>query len=212
MLTLVMAFWLAVRLRRRAGENAWMALVARLAMAGLVAAMVAEVGGWTNLAGLLGRGIVAAAISTMYVHAAIIALSGLLAYVLASPTARRSRLVERDTAFLQEHGERVLRGLGIGLGLYFVTMAVGLRGAVAMPRRRSSAPASRSGLLAVRRRHPRGRAHRRRAAPGARRDGVLDADVFPRTRFPRAAGPPPRDAVPLRHLRPPVRPRRRRRR
>ena len=149
--------------------------------------MVAEVGGWTNLAGLLGRGIVAVAISTMYVHAAIIALSGLLAYVLASPTARRSRLVERDTAFLQAQGERVLRGLGIGLGLYFVTMAVGLRGAVGDAVASlfgagisiGALSLSVGGILAfvvtvV------GALLMARAVTA-----VLDADVFPRTRFPR---------------------------
>ena len=107
---------------------------------------LAEIGGWTNLATLVGRGILAAAIAALYIYAAVIAVNALVAYALASRTFRRSYLVERNTAILQRQAERGLRWLG-GRTLALLP-GDGARPARAPPPTRShgcSAPASRSG-------------------------------------------------------------------
>jgi potassium efflux system protein len=125
-----LAFWLARR-ARRAGDPAWMRRAAELATLGLALALLAEVGGWANLAALLGRGIVASAIVALYVYAGTVSLEPVLVYVSTSPTLRRSHLFERNTAALQRSVERGLRWLGAGLWLYLVLRAVGLRNSAA---------------------------------------------------------------------------------
>lgn len=123
-----LAFWFRRRVRL-AGGMRWLERVTNLAIVTLVVALLADVGGWTYLSTLLGRGVIGSAVSALYVYAAVIALAVLIAYALASRTARRSRLVGRNTAILQQRAERGLRWLGAGLWLYFVAASLGLRGA-----------------------------------------------------------------------------------
>jgi potassium efflux system protein len=121
-----LGFWFKRRLHR-AGDAPRLRRAANVAMVGLALALLAGFGGWTNLAMLLGRGILAGAVAALYVYAAVIALQPLLIYVLTSPTLRRSHLFERNTAVLQHRVERGLRWLGAVLWLSFVLRAVGLR-------------------------------------------------------------------------------------
>ena len=96
---------------------------------GSALALLAEIGGWTNLAAVLGRGILASALAAVYVYAGVIALTALLTYALASPAFRRSHLIDRNQTLLQRRLERGLRWLGVGLWLNLVLGALGLRSA-----------------------------------------------------------------------------------
>ena len=124
-----LAFWLS---RRAQDEGiAWLKRAATLAMLGLALALLAEIGGWTNLGTLIGRAILAGAIAALYVYAAAIALGALLAYALASRAAGRSHLFRRNAALVQRRTERALRWVGAGLWLYMVATALGIRGTAA---------------------------------------------------------------------------------
>lgn len=129
-IALGMAFWFGRRVRR-AGDALWLRRAANLAMVALALALLAEIGGWTNLAAVLGRGILASGLTALYLYAAALALTALLAYALASPAVRRSHVVDRNQALLQRRVERGLRWLGVGLWLYLVLGALGLRSAAA---------------------------------------------------------------------------------
>jgi len=96
-------------------------------MLGLVLALLAEIGGWTALAAVLGRGILASVLAAVYVYAGVIALTALLVYALASPTFRRSHVVDRNQTLLQTRLERGLPWLGVALWLNMVLGALGLR-------------------------------------------------------------------------------------
>jgi len=126
---LALSFWFARRVRR-AGDAPWLRRAAHLVMLGLALALLAEIGGWTDLATVLGRGILASALVAVYVYAALIVLAALLTYALASPTFRRSHVVDRNQTLLQRRVERDLRWLGVGLWLYLVLGTLGLRSAV----------------------------------------------------------------------------------
>ena len=123
-----LAFWFARRVGR-GGDAPWMRRAAQLIMLALALALLAEIGGWTNLAALLGRGILASAVTAVYVYAGVIALTGLLSYALASPTLRRSHMVDRNQSLLQRGMERGLRWLGVLYWIYLVVGAVSLRNA-----------------------------------------------------------------------------------
>ncbi len=132
MLTLVigigLAFWFARRFGR-AGDAQWRRRAAHLAILGLSLALGAGIWGWSDLAALLGRGILASAVAGVYVYAGAVALTGLLTYALSSPAFRRSRVVDRNQAFLQRSLERGVRWLGAGLWLSLVLQSLNLRGA-----------------------------------------------------------------------------------
>jgi small-conductance mechanosensitive channel len=125
-----LAYWLSRRIERE-GAPPWQRRATKFAMLGLALALLAEIGGWTNLATLLGRGILAGAIAALYVYAALIALAALLAYALASRTARRSHLIGRNTALLQRRAASGLRWLAALVWLYFMATALGLRSVAA---------------------------------------------------------------------------------
>jgi small-conductance mechanosensitive channel len=128
-IALGLAFWFARRVR--AVEAPWLRRAAQLATLGLALALLAGIGGWTDLATVLGRGIVASALAGLYVYAAVIVLEALLGYALASPTLRRSHLVDRNQTLLQRRIERGLQWFGVGLWLYLLLGGLGLRSAVA---------------------------------------------------------------------------------
>jgi potassium efflux system protein len=129
-IALGLVFWFARRIRL-AGDAPWLHRAANLAMLSLAIALLAKIGGWTDLAAVVGRGILASALLALYVYAAVIAIEALLAYALASPTLCRSHLVDHNRNLLQRRIERGLRWLGVGLWLILVLRAVGLRNAAA---------------------------------------------------------------------------------
>src|SRR5262249_41043269 len=127
-LAIALAIWFAKRVRRT-GDAPWLRRAAQLAILGLVLALMAEIGGWTALAAVLGRGILASTLAAVYIYAGVIALTALLIYALASPTFRRSHVVDRNQTVLQRRLERGLPWLGVALWLVVVLRAVGLRSA-----------------------------------------------------------------------------------
>lgn len=127
LLALALAAWLARRLDA-ARDPRWLRRAAWVASGGLALGVLAEVGGWTYLATLLGRGVGGAAVGALYVCAAVVVLDAAVAYVLRLQPVRRSRLVARKTAVLQRHVGRALRAVGIVLWLYLLLGALGLRG------------------------------------------------------------------------------------
>ena len=183
---LALSFWFARRVHR-AGDAPWLRRVAHLAMLGLALALLAEIGGWTNLAEVLGRGILASALVALYVYATVIVLAALLTYALASPTFRRSHVVDRNQTLLQRRLERGLRSFGVGLWLYLVLGGLGLRSAAAEALRAllragvavGALSLSLGGVLAF--------VLTLLAALLVARivTEVLDADVYPRTSLPR---------------------------
>jgi potassium-dependent mechanosensitive channel len=190
LLSLAIGLGLAAWLSRRArldGAPPWMRRAVNLAMLGLALAFLAMIGGWTNLGTLVGRGILGAAIAALYIYAAAIALSAMVAYGLASRTFRRSSLLERNTAILQRQSERVLRWLGAGVWAYFVLTALGLRSTAADALRALLDASVSVGALSL-------------SVGGVLAfvltilsalllarivNGVLEEDVFPRTSLPR---------------------------
>ncbi len=134
LLTLAVALGLAFWFKRRVhltSRTPWPERAAKLAILGLALALLAEVAGWTKLATLAGRAILASAISFLYIYAVVIVLSAALAYVLTSSTLRRSHLFERNTAVVQRRAERGLLWLGAGLWLYLLLIALNLRSTAA---------------------------------------------------------------------------------
>lgn len=123
-----LAFWFARRVGR-AGDKPWLRRSAHLVMLGLALSLLVEIGGWTDLGALLGRGILASAVTAVYVYAGVIALTGILTYSLASPTLRRSYVVDHNQTLLQRRMEHALLWLGVGLWLHLVLGALGLRSA-----------------------------------------------------------------------------------
>jgi small-conductance mechanosensitive channel len=132
MLALVIALGLAIRFARHggpAGDAPWLRLAARLASLGLALALLAKIGGWANLAAMLGRSIMAIGVAAVYAYAGVIALTALLTYALASPTFRRSHMVDRNQTLLQRRLRRGLRWLGVAVWFNLVLAALGLRSA-----------------------------------------------------------------------------------
>lgn len=132
--TLVIALGLAFRFKRRIhgmGEAPWLRRAVDVAMAGLIVALLADVGGWTTLGVLIGRGILAGAFAFLYIYAAALGLSAAVAYAMTSTTLRRSHLFDRRTAILQERAARWLFWLGTAVWFYFILIALGLRGVAA---------------------------------------------------------------------------------
>jgi len=115
------------RLAQRNSDVPWLARAAKLSMALLALSLAAEVGGWSYLASLLGRGILAGVVAGVYVYAATVALAALVACVLASNALRRSHLLVRNTASMQQGVEKALPWIGVPLWFYFVANALGLR-------------------------------------------------------------------------------------
>jgi potassium efflux system protein len=190
LLTLVfalgLAFWFARRVPH-AGHTRWLRRALRAGMLGLGVALLAELGGWANLATLLGRGIVASAIVALYVYAAVIALDPLLGSALTWSALRRSHLFDRHTAVMQRRVHRALRWLGVALWIYLVLAAVALRSTAADALRAilqmgvsvGALSLSIGGVLAF--------ALTLLGALLAARivNGVLEEDVYPRTSLPR---------------------------
>ena len=181
-----LAFWLERR-ARRAGDPLWMHRAAELAMLGLALAILAEVGGWANLAALLGRGIVASAVVALYVYASAVSLEPVLVYFSSSHALHRSHLLERNTAVLQRGVERGLRGLGAALWLYLVLRSVGLRDSAAGVLRALLQVGVSVGALSLSIGSVLAFVLTLLAALFLARivNGVLEEDVYPRTNLPR---------------------------
>jgi len=129
-IALVLAFWFAGQVDRT-GDPRWRRRAVHLAMLGLVLALLAGIGGWSDLAMVLGRGILAGTLAAVYIYAAVIGFEALLAYALASPTLRRSRLIDGHQTLVRRRMERALRWLGVAAWVSLVLGAVGLQSTAA---------------------------------------------------------------------------------
>src|SRR6185369_13025479 len=116
--------------RRHVAASGGRPAVTRLLDAGMFAvafAAVAEIGGWSSLAELLGRGTLVTTIIGIYIYAVTLSLEALAACALASPALRRSRFVDRDQDLVQHWTAFAIRFLGVALWLHLALSALGLR-------------------------------------------------------------------------------------
>jgi potassium efflux system protein len=110
---------------RAEGSRSWLASALEIALAGVLLSMVAEIGGWTSLAALLGRGILVGATAGLYVYAIAISIEALFAYALASPALRASRFVDHNQALVQRW---MSLGIRILAALYWANLVVNALG------------------------------------------------------------------------------------
>jgi small-conductance mechanosensitive channel len=129
LVTMAVAFALATGLVRStaAGAAPWARRGARLAAAALALGFAAELGGWTQLAAVVGRGTVAAALAAVFAYAAALSAAALVAYAMSSRATARSHLLGRDAGALRRHTDLVVRFGAAGLLVYFVATALGVR-------------------------------------------------------------------------------------
>jgi small-conductance mechanosensitive channel len=124
-----LAIWLPRRLHR-AGDGPWARRAAKVAALGLALALLAELGGWANLATLLGRGILAAAVLAVILYAAVLGLEPVLVRGLSTAVFQRSHLFARNTAVLARRVRYALCWLGAAAWIALVLRAVGMRDTV----------------------------------------------------------------------------------
>jgi small-conductance mechanosensitive channel len=97
---------------------------ARIVAAVLAVALLGQLGGWSELATLLGRGAIVCVLLAVYVWAAVAGLDALFAWVLRPPRWR-PRLGQ--AALARRRAQRGVRWLGAAVWLYVVLGSVGLR-------------------------------------------------------------------------------------
>jgi potassium-dependent mechanosensitive channel len=128
LLELALAIGIAVRVLRRGGllgtGRRWVQHGAQVALAAFAIALAAEIGGWSRLSGLLGRAGIVAALSAVYVWAAVSTLEALLVWALHSP--RWSRLLRGGRL-----ARRLIHWGGTGVWVYLVVVTLGQRDLVA---------------------------------------------------------------------------------
>jgi small-conductance mechanosensitive channel len=116
---LALAFWVV----RRGGIPGSPRLVrtgGRLVAFALAVALLAEVGGWTSLAVLIERGVLAGVLAAIYLWATVVAVDALLLFAL------RTRF-ERVGPVARERARRLVRWLGAVAWLYMTLSGAGLR-------------------------------------------------------------------------------------
>lgn len=127
---LVLAALLVFEYRRRLIASGGPALTIRLlgvGLAGLAVAIAAEIGGWSVLGQLLGRGVLVSGTLALFAYAAVISLEALLAYGLASPTLRRSRFIDRNQVMVQRWSSNTVRFVGLVYWLRLAVASMGLQ-------------------------------------------------------------------------------------
>lgn len=124
-LSFVIALWFARRLRRTSAPLALRRL-ARVAIAALGMAFLAELGGWSDLAALVGRGVVAAAVIAVFVHAAVLGLEPVIIRALDTSLLRRSRMLDRRRPVVRSRIGLVLRTIGTAFWALLVLRGIGL--------------------------------------------------------------------------------------
>jgi potassium efflux system protein len=133
LLEMVLGFAIAVRVARRGGVlgrgRLWVTRAAEALAVAVAFAFVAELSGWSRLALLLGRGAVVAALTAVYVWAAVGALDAVLVWTLHSP--RWSRLLRGGRV-----ARRIARWLGVSVWVYLLVNSIGQRDLTAETLRR----------------------------------------------------------------------------
>lgn len=129
LLFLAVAIAFALWLRRRIALDdgaPWLHRATTVALLAFALATAADLGGWFNLATLVGRSLTTSGLLGLYVYTAVVTLTPLAAYGLTSPALRHSHLLSRNTQALQVQVERVLRWLGTLFWIYLTLRATGL--------------------------------------------------------------------------------------
>ena len=128
LLEILLAIALSIRVLRRGGllgqRRRWVMRGAQVAFAAFTIALAAEIGGWSRLSTWLGRGGIVAALSAVYVWAAVSALDAVLVWMLHSP--RWSRMLRGGRLA----GQLIHLG-GAGVWVYLVIVILGQRDSVA---------------------------------------------------------------------------------
>jgi small-conductance mechanosensitive channel len=108
-------------------RRGWRARLAQLVGAGAVVSGLAEVGGWSQLAELVGRAVIAGGISSLFFYTAAISLEALFAQALASPALRNSHFVDRNQELVQRWSSILIRLVTALLWLRLTLATLGLR-------------------------------------------------------------------------------------
>jgi small-conductance mechanosensitive channel len=141
-----LAIALAIRVVRRGGllghGRRWVIRGANVALGAFSIALVAEIGGWSRLAALLGRGGIVAALTAVYAWASVSVLDALLVWMLHS--RRWSRLLRGGRL-----ARRLIRWGGVGVWLYLAVVTLGQRDVVAQALRSISDAGISIGALSV---------------------------------------------------------------
>ena len=188
LLQLALGLLLSASVLRRGGvpwDSRRERVVVRLVAALLAAALVAEIGGWSQLAALLTRIAIAPALLAVYVWTAVVALEALVVIVLRTSGARIARAATE--AVLERRGRRLVRWLGAAFWLWFALGGVGLREAVLSGARRVLEAGISVGALSLTVGGVLAFILTIMAAPLVARfiEFVLERGVYPRARLPR---------------------------
>jgi small-conductance mechanosensitive channel len=128
LLELVLGLALALQVLRSAGiarSANWVRTGARVLAAALAVALIAEIGGWSGLATMLGRAAMGSALFAVYAWAVIAGLDALIAWGLR--TTRWSRFLAGGQFAAQQRARRVVRYLTAATWLYLLLGNTGLR-------------------------------------------------------------------------------------
>lgn len=129
-LILAVGVALALWILRRGGlpGESWLVrLGGRVTALALSFALLAQLGGWSGLAALIGSGVIASAVIGVYIWAAVLALDALSAWALSSPRFGRLQLGGAEGAVAQRRAGQILRWVGAAIWLYIVLGVVELR-------------------------------------------------------------------------------------
>jgi potassium efflux system protein len=100
----LLAFCLAFAYRRfllAEGGGVWLVRTVTLGLYALGLSLLAELGGWSELAALMGRAVLAAGVTAVLLYAATISIEALVAFALASPQFRHSRFIDQNQDLVQ---------------------------------------------------------------------------------------------------------------
>lgn len=122
--------WALARVHRRQlladGKEGWLTRALAFAQWGLAVSLVAEIGGWSSLAGMIGRLVLVGGLSGILVYAATISIEALAAFALASPLLRNSRFVDRNQDLVQRWSATGLQLAGFLYWMKLVLRSLGL--------------------------------------------------------------------------------------
>lgn len=124
-----LGFSLAFAYRRRllaTGGSPWLVRSLALAMYALGLSLLAEIGGWSALATLTGRVVLAGGVTAVLLYTATISIEALVAFALASPLLRNSRFIDRNQELVQNWSAIGLRLAGLAYWLKIVLNSLGL--------------------------------------------------------------------------------------
>jgi potassium efflux system protein len=184
LIELGVAIAISIRVIRRGGlldrGRTWVRRGAKVALVAFAVALVAEIEGWSKLSALLGRGGIVAALSAVYIWAAVLGVDALLVWTLNSP--RWSRLLRGGRV-----AHRLIRWGGVGVWVYLVVTTLGRRDVVAQALRTVLDAGISIGALSVTLGGVLAFALTIAAAPFIARviNGVLEEGIYPRAHLSR---------------------------